>query len=125
MAEKGDETMQKIGGWAFIVGIVIAVLAGIVPESMVPAYWVIVLLAVLGLIVGFLNVTAKESTPFLVAAIALVLSTSTFNAIMMQVLGTGTVTTAIGKMLGNVGIFVAPAAVLVALRAIFALASAE
>jgi len=44
---------------------------------------------------------------------------------MMQVLGTGTVTTAVGKMLGNVGIFVAPAAVLVALRAIFALASAE
>lgn len=122
MAEKADDTMQKIGGWAFIIGIVIAVLAGLVLPT---NQWVILVLAILGLIVGFLNVTAKESTPFLVAAIALVLSTNIFDAIVVKALGAGTVTTAVSTILENVGIFVAPAAVLVALRAIFALASAE
>jgi len=122
MAEKGDDTMQKIGGWAFIIGNLLAVLAGVVFPS---STWVILVLAVLGLIVGFLNVTAKESTPFLVSAIALVLSTSTFNLIIKTALGDSTITTIVGTILNNVGIFIAPAAVLVALRAIFALASNE
>jgi len=56
--------MEAIGKWAFIAGLVIAVLAAFVDFSWVP--WV---LAILGLIVGFMNVSDDETQSFLIAAI--------------------------------------------------------
>lgn len=121
---KSDEMMQKVGSWAFIVGLIIAVLAGVIIHDVTLNNWLILALGVLGLIVGFLNVTAKESTPFLVAAIALVVSATSFNAVLEK-LPASTVVTVVQTVLGNIAVFVAPAAVLVALRAIYALASSE
>ncbi len=122
---KSEEMMSKIGSWSFIVGLVIAVLAGVViPRTHNLYAWLILVLGVLGLIVGFLNVTAKESTPFLVAAIALVVSATSFNTVLALV-PAGFVVSVVQVVLGNIAVFVAPAAVLVALRAIYALASSE
>ena len=79
------------------------------------------LLVILGLIVGFLNITEKETTPFLVAAAALMLtgtSVGTLNSIDLGV--------SLGKYLAGIvsqiAVFVAPAAVVVALKAIQSLA---
>ncbi len=116
-----DNMMAKFGSWAFIVGLIIAVLAGVVIP---PAAWLMLILAALGIVVGVLNVTAKESTPFLAAAIALVVSTSTINGLLEANLS-GTIAATVGTVMGNVAVFVAPAAVVVAIRAIFALASEE
>ncbi len=55
-----------IGRWALIIGIILAILAGFAD---IPSLAFI--LCVLGLIVGFLNIGEKESTPFLIAVIAL------------------------------------------------------
>jgi len=55
-----------VGRWAFIIGMIIAILAGFADIPYLTA-----ILFVLGLIVGFLNVTEKESTSFLVAVIAM------------------------------------------------------
>ena len=62
--------MEKtlIGHWAFIIGMILAVLAGFVG---IPHLAII--LAILGLIVGFLNVGEKESIPFLISVIALMM----------------------------------------------------
>lgn len=57
-----------IGRLAFIIGIVIAILAGF---TKIPSLSII--LFVLGLIVGFLNISEKESVPFLVAVATLLL----------------------------------------------------
>ncbi|KKK97830.1 hypothetical protein LCGC14_2648810 [marine sediment metagenome] len=54
------------GRWALILGLLLSVSAIFIS---VPALSTI--LYVLGLIVGFLHVTQKESTPFLIALIAL------------------------------------------------------
>ena len=72
-----------IGKWAFIIGLVIAVLAGLFfqPE------WAIWVLAILGVIVGLLNVTAEDTRGFLLAAIALTLSATALNTI--PIVGTG------------------------------------
>lgn len=59
--------LVTIGHWAFIVGLILSVIAGFGGE--IPALMTV--LVILGLIVGFLNVTEKESTPFLVGVIAL------------------------------------------------------
>ena len=52
---------ESIGKWAFILGVVIAVIAGLV-GGWAAAYspWILLVLVVLGLIVGFLNISAKE-----------------------------------------------------------------
>ena len=60
--------LTRVGRWAFLGGIILAILAGFVA---VP--YLAVLLFVLGLVVGFLNIKEKESTRFLVAVITLLL----------------------------------------------------
>lgn len=110
--------MEKVGELAFLAVVVIAVLAGLLQAT---SAWVAVLLVVLGLVVGLLNVSEKETTPFLIASIALVAAaTASFSPIDSVVAGLGSVIDAILK---NIATFVAPAAVLVALKAVYALAS--
>jgi zinc transporter ZupT len=67
----------KIGKWAFIAGLVIAVLAGIFLQP----DWAIWVLAILGVIVGLVNITAEDTRGFLLAAIALTLSATALNTI--------------------------------------------
>lgn len=98
----------KLGRWAFILGLVIAVLAGLFfqPDW---AYW---MLAILGVIVGLINVTAEETRGFLLAAIALILSATALNTV--PVLGK-----ALSLILPFVVAFVSGATIVVALKALF------
>ena len=66
---------QKLGGYAFLVALIIAVVAGIVATYMSDmmaglAGVVTLVLVILGLVVGFLNVHDKHITDFLIATIA-------------------------------------------------------
>jgi len=104
---------EQIGGWAFIIGLVIAVLAGLVT---VPAYLSTWVLVILGLIVGFLNIGDKETTSFLIAAIAL---------LVVGGAGLGAIPTVGGyleSVLTFVVVFVAPAAVVVAVKQFYNIA---
>lgn len=72
-------------------------------------------MVVLGVLVGLINISEKETIPFLVAAIALLAAgTANFESI-------GAVGKVISNILGFVGAFVAPAAVIVALKAIYSM----
>ena len=99
---------QTIGKWAFIVGLVIAVFAGLLfqPEG---AIWV---LAILGVVVGILNVAAEETRGFLLASIALTLSATALNT--LPIIGT-----ALSLILPFVVAFVAGATIVVALKELF------
>ena len=112
---------SKMGEWAFLIGVVLALIFGIFSAEKYAGMLTLVLV-VLGLIVGFLNISEKETTPFLVAAAALMLT---------GISGTGLVVIdgvvdGLGKHLQsivtNIGVFVTPAAVVVALKSIKALA---
>ncbi len=98
----------NIGKWAFILGLVIAVLAGIFLQP----DWAIWVLAVLGVIVGLLNVTAEDTRGFLLAAIALTLSATALNAIPV-------VGKAFELVLPFVVAFVSGAAIVVAFKELF------
>lgn len=107
----------KLGQWAFIGGIVIALVLAFVPE------WkgqLTLVLVVLGLVVGFLNVSEKETTPFLVAGIAL-LATGTVTE-SLKVIPPAELGNYLVGAVQNIGAFVAPGAVVVAVKAIWALA---
>ncbi len=102
----------KIGHWAFIIGIILAIVAGLVPAWQTPTItWILV---IIGLIVGLLNIQAKETTEFLVAAITLLIvgSAGAIPALGVIVL----------SILANIVAIVAPAALIVALKAIYSLA---
>jgi hypothetical protein len=103
----------KTGHWAFLVGVALCVIAGFVPQLQTyKITWVIVFL---GLIVGLLNITAKETQEFLIAAVALIIAADVAGDIIA--LGS------IAPIFGNIITFVFPAALIVALKTIWELAS--
>ena len=103
--------MEKIGNYAFVAGLLIAVLGGLgLQQDWFP--WV---LAVLGLIVGFMNIGASETSKFLLAAIALIVAASAVSSIPYL----GEVVT---RMIGGVVSFLSAAVLVVALKSILELA---
>jgi hypothetical protein len=100
---------DEIGKWAFIVGLVLAVIAGLVFPNQA---WVVWVLALLGVIVGLLNVTGKETQGFLIAAIAFTVASTALSSIPFV----GGMLTAI---MSFIGVFVSGAMVVVALKALF------
>lgn len=105
--------LVTIGHWAFVLGLVLAVIAGLGGD--IPA--LTATLFVLGLIVGFLNVTEKESTPFLVGVIALLI----IGLTGMQTAGIRYITWLV-PILGNVFAFVGAAGLVVAIKQVLAIA---
>ena len=97
-----------IGKWAFIFGLVISVLAGLFFQPT----WAIWVLAILGVIVGLLNVAAEETRGFLLASIALTLSATALNT--LPIIGT-----ALSYVLPFVVAFVAGGMIVVALKELF------
>jgi hypothetical protein len=110
--------VSKMGEWAFLVGFIIAIVVSLFQVSINVEGWLVLLLVVFGLIVGFLNVTEKETTPFLVASIALVI-TGTASSYLSIIPAIGPYMT---NIVQNIAVFVTPAAVVVALKAIHSLA---
>ncbi|MBI3035311.1 hypothetical protein HYY71_03225 [Candidatus Woesearchaeota archaeon] len=109
---------SKMGQWAFIIGVFIAVVVSLFNVSDNIGGWLVLLLVVLGLIVGLLNVTEKETTPFLVAAAALLITGTTGgNLVIIPVIGDY-----LKNIVQNIAVFVTPAAIVVALKAIQSLA---
>ena len=98
----------KMGKWAFIVGLVIAVLAGLFFQP----GWAIWVLAILGVIVGLFNVTAEDTRSFLLASIALTLSATALNTVPI-------VGTALSYVLPFVVAFTAGATIVIALVELF------
>jgi hypothetical protein len=104
--------MARIGFWAFILGLIISVIGGIFfPKDA----WIIPVLVILGLIVGFLNVTAKETVIFLVSTIALIVVGGVFQP--LNTLGIGGT---LDNILRLVAALMAPAAIVVAIKALWA-----
>lgn len=108
---------KKVGELAFLGGAAIAILAALLPLE---GYLgnVRLLLVVLGLAVGLLNVTGRESTDFLIAAVALLTANAAGETLKMI----PWVGAFLQNAVGNLGVFVVPAAVIVALKAVYELA---
>ena len=120
-----ENVKNRLGSWAFVVGCVLAIVTGGLIQNDQAKPYVIVFMACLGLVVGIMNITARESTPFLVAAIALTVSSSAMGPLIETAEGLLHISLvgALQTILNNVTMFVAPAALVVAGRAIYAFAS--
>jgi len=111
-------TVAMVGRWAFIIGVVIALVAGYV--SMIVGNMITTsILIVMGLLVGFLNVTEKETKEYLLAAVSLIIVTSLGGNVLATVTIIGPY---LQSVLAAIMTFVLPAVIIVALKAIYALA---
>ena len=101
--------LTRIGHWAFLGGIVLAILVGFVT---IP--YLAIVLFVLGLIVGFLNIKEKEGIRFLVAIIILLL-------VGLASLEFGKLTPVITPVLNSFIAFVSAAGLVVAIKQVLAM----
>jgi len=110
----------EYGHWAFILGVIIAIIAGLAIGFIdaTTGGWITIFLVVLGVIVGFLNISEKETQPFLIATIALMLVGTSLSGLNIVDLGMY-----LTSIVSNIAAFVAPAALIVALKAIYKLAA--
>ena len=107
---------NKLGSWAFIVGLIIAVVLGLgFGRSYQPTLvWI---LFFIGIIVGLLNVTARETSAFLTSGTVLILvaflgvQTGVFEVVLPIK----------GLLVGILTLFV-PATIIVALKEVYELA---
>lgn len=110
---------QKYGSWAFIIGVVIAIIAGLLGTGIFGGFsmYLPLVFVILGIVIGLLNISDKEITTFLVAVIAL-LAAGGVN---------WTVIPFVGGFLEGVFAYIAslmaPAAVIVGIKAVWNLAS--
>ena len=122
-----EDMWGKIGSWAFIIGIIIAIIVGLIVAfgylnfKDVNGGYVAVFLALLGLIVGLTSafgmgtITKEEVPNFLIAGVALIAiaaSTFAFGGIKWI----GPLFTGLGK---SIAIFIAPAMGILAIKAIW------
>jgi len=114
---KSKNAMEKVGAWSFIIGVILAIIAGIFFGA---SAVVTSILIILGIIVGFLNITDKETSAYLLASVSLVIVTSLGGAVLGNVAVVGMY---LESVLGAIMTFVIPAVIIVALKAIYSLAN--
>jgi len=121
-----EDVLRKIGSWLFLIGILIAVIVGLITGADLwtdTSGYVTLLLAVLGFVVGALtffavgNITPEKVPTFLLAALLLVgIGTAGSTNWFAELNIIGPYFTSIAGMLA---IFVAPAAGILAIRAVW------
>jgi F0F1-type ATP synthase assembly protein I len=111
--------VHQIAHYLFLAGIIIAIVVGIVEGAgfSINPTALLTTLVLLGFVVGLINLSAKETMPFLLASIALLLA----GIVRMDLIYWA------GKflapMLRNIVVFVVPGAIIVSIKTIWRLAS--
>ena len=114
--KKEKMEMHKIAHYTFFVGLLIAIVTGLFRNLLSPVV-LVTTLVILGVIVAVFNLMAKETTPFLVACIALMMA-GIVNLGLVPGVGIY-----LRSILSNIVVFVVPGAIIVGMKAIWNLAS--
>jgi len=107
---------NMLGAWAFLAGVIVAIIVSFLGVSTTSGIWAIVLV-IIGLLIGLLNVGGREMTTFLLASVSLVI-VSYFGAASLLAVPY------VGDILNALLVLFVPASVVVALRALFSTAKA-
>ena len=119
---------NTLGAWAFLVGVVLAVLIGLsttlisIPALTTYSRQIYAILILLGITVGFMNVTGKESQTFLIAgAVLVIVSRFGMDSVSGTLIGVG-VGDAVRSIFAALLALFAPATIIVALKTVFSIA---
>jgi hypothetical protein len=127
MAIRSRENM--VGAWAFLVGVVLAIVIGLSASSLlsfpkIQAYSaeIYAILILLGFFVGFMNVGSKDSQTFMIAgAILVIVSKFGMESVTGSLIGIGVGDVVTSTFAALLALFV-PATIVVALKTVFAIA---
>ncbi len=118
-----------IGAWAFLIGVVLAIVIGIstsfVSIPFLTKYNASIygILTLLGVVVGFTNVTGKESQTFLVAgAVLVIVSKFGMESVSGSFIGVG-IYDLVSSIFGALLALFVPATIIVALKTVFSIAN--
>lgn len=104
-----------LGAWAFLIGVILAIIFGFIPYGA----WLAWVLVILGIIVGLLNIADVEVQPFLIAgAILVIVSYFGMGVFSAAKLGTSF----LENILSNILTLFVPATIIVALKSVFGMA---
>ncbi len=106
--------MDKIGQYLFALGALIALVNGFMP-GVVPSVGLI--LVVVGLVVGFMNISAGETHNFLLAAVAMIVAGGVGNLGSIPMVGT-----MLASIFWGFAAMMAPAALVVAVKSVWGMA---
>ena len=115
---KSVKTAILVGKYAFLLGIILAIVMGVVPAIGANTVALSVLV-ILGLLVGFLNISAKETMPFLLATAVLVIVAGFGGGVLASVQVIGDY---LRGILGALITLVVPSSIIVALKEIYSFA---
>ena len=114
---------KQIGNYSFIIGVIIALVLGLASAQLGTAKaWLWSILVVLGLIVGFLNVSGKETKDFLMVTVALVIVSFAAKDLIKDWADVQFIGTYLNGVFNSLLTFVVPASVIVALKEVWQLA---
>ena len=119
---------NSVGAWAFLIGVILALVIGtsttLIPIPALTAYsaQIYAILSILGLFVGFMNVTGKESQVFMLAgAVLVIVSKFGMESVTGSLIGIGIGETVSSIFAALLVLFV-PATIVVALKTVFSIA---
>lgn len=115
-----------ISAWAFLIGVIIAIIFSVIQKYMLTAYngWFYIILGTLGIIIGFVSVSndSREAMTFLLATTVLVIVSSEGQQRLILIGNFGML---IVTVLNSLLTMFIPATIVVALKTLFAIASVK
>ena len=121
-----SSTIALLGKVAFVVGVIFAICGGIWGGTAAPTNdGVVVVLLVAGVLIGLLNITAKEAFVVLSAVVALLIlaiwgNTAAYQPVLNLSQGLGE---NVAGIVDAFALLIAPAAIIIAIKAVIAAAS--
>ena len=112
-----------VGAYVFLVGVILAVVFGLLtdsPEQASGTYYAI--LVFLGIIVGYANSGDKSSSTFLLASISLVIVGALGNQPLTYISNNNYVVNSLRNILISLMVLFIPATIIVSLKTVFAMA---
>ncbi|MFH1325683.1 MAG: hypothetical protein ABIH49_02860 [archaeon] len=117
-----------LGAWAFLIGVVLAIIIGLstslipIPALTTYSKQIYAILVLIGILVGFLNVTGRDSQTFLIAgAVLVIVARFGMDSVTGSLIGLG-VGDAVSSVFGALLSLFAPATIIVALKTVFSIA---
>lgn len=112
-----------VGAYAFLVGVILAVIFGLFNKSLDQAGSLFyTALVIIGLIVGFMNSGDKNSITFLMASLAIVIVGNFGNEPLKYLSLNNFVINSLRSILSSLLIMFVPATIVVSLKTVFAMA---
>jgi hypothetical protein len=115
----------QYGVWAFTIGMFLALFAGLASRLLSNTVngYIVAVLVLLGIAVGFLNVTKEETSSFLMSSVAVMIALFTAGqALVAMAASLGIIGEVLLSLLSYINMFVFPATIVVAIKSIYALA---